>query len=81
MGGFRFSLRIPVWVFRLCMRVGNRVMRNAPFTPDQLDSLTSGDVFPDYAWWDEFGVQITPFEEGVKKMLEKPVENNHYLKS
>ncbi len=69
MGGFRFAVHIPVWVFKFCMMVGNKVMKNAPFTPDQLDSLTSGDVFPDYPWWDEFSIQVTSFEEGVKKML------------
>jgi len=51
------------------MVIGNAVMKKAPFTPDQLDSLTSGDVFPDYPWWDEFGVPVTPFEEGVRRML------------
>ena len=69
MGGFRFRLFIPVFVFRWAMVIGNAVMKKAPFTPDQLDSLTSGDVFPDYPWWDEFGVPVTPFEEGVRRML------------
>ncbi|MDO8661041.1 MAG: NAD(P)-dependent oxidoreductase [Candidatus Woesearchaeota archaeon] len=73
MGGFRFAMHIPVWAFKLCMVIGNKVMKNAPFTPDQLDSLTSGDVFPDYPWWDEFDIKVTPFDEGIKRMLE---ENN-----
>jgi len=35
-----------------------------------VESLTAGEVFPEYAWWDEFGIDITSFDVGVKKMLE-----------
>ncbi len=49
------------------------------FTSDQIDSLTAGEVFPNYPWWDEFGIEITPFEEGFRKMSEmasiNPVED------
>jgi hypothetical protein len=27
----------------------------------------SEEVFPDYPWWEEFNIQVTSFEEGVKK--------------
>jgi hypothetical protein len=40
------------------------------FTPDQVDSLTAGDIFPDYPWWEEFNIDITSFEEGVKRMMD-----------
>jgi len=35
-----------------------------------VESLTAGEVFPEYAWWAEFGIDVTRFEEGIKKMLE-----------
>ena len=40
------------------------------FTPDQVDSLTAKEIFPDYPWWEEFDIDITSFEDGVKKMVE-----------
>ena len=40
------------------------------FTPNQVDSLTAKEVFPDYPWWEEFNIDITSFEDGVKKMVE-----------
>jgi hypothetical protein len=40
------------------------------FTTDQVDSLTAKEVFPDYAWLEEFNIDITNFEDGVKKMVE-----------
>jgi hypothetical protein len=49
------------------------------FTTDQVDSLTAKEVFPDYPWWEEFNINITSFEDGVKKrgefdqMLKKAV--------
>jgi hypothetical protein len=40
------------------------------FTSDQVDSLTAGEIFPNYAWWEEFDIDITNFEDGVKKMVD-----------
>ena len=74
MKGIRTVMYIPVWMFKFAMVMGNIVMRDPPFTPDQLDSLTSGDVFPDYPWWDEFNVEVTSFRDGVRKMLRKSSE-------
>jgi len=44
---------------------------HSPFTPGQIKSLTSGDVFPDYPWWDEFGIRVTSFAEGIKSMIQQ----------
>ena len=40
------------------------------FTSDQVNSLTAGEIFPNYPWWDEFNIDITSFEEGVKRMVD-----------
>ena len=71
MGGFRFPVYIPIPIFIFLVRVYDILLRS-PFTIDQIKSLISGDVFPDYPWWDEFKIEITPFEKGVQKMLKKP---------
>jgi hypothetical protein len=40
------------------------------FTAYQVDSLTAGEIFSNYAWWEEFDINITNFEDGVKKMVD-----------
>ena len=40
------------------------------FTADLVDSLTAKEVFPDYPWWGEFNIDITNFEDGVKKVVD-----------
>ena len=69
LGGFRFRVFLPICLFKFLMMSYQRLTGKIQFTPDQVDSLTAKEVFPNYAWWDEFGIDVTPFEEGVKKML------------
>jgi len=47
-----------------------RVKGEIQFTPDQVDSLTAKEVFPNYPWWEEFNIKVTSFEEGVRRMVE-----------
>lgn len=75
-GGFRFRLFIPVCLFKILMMSYQKLTGKVQFTSDQVDSLTSGEVFPNYPWWDEFDIEITPFEEGVRKMLELTSKNS-----
>ena len=70
LGGFKFRLFIPVSVFKFLMLSYQRLTGTNQFTSDQVESLTSGEVFPDYPWWEEFNIEITPFKEGVRKMIE-----------
>ncbi|CEA12621.1 NAD-dependent epimerase/dehydratase family protein [Methanobacterium formicicum] len=72
--GFHFRLFLPVSVFKFAMMFYQKLIGNEEFTTDQVDSLTAEEVFPDYAWWDEFNITPTSFQEGVKKMIE--VESN-----
>jgi len=44
------------------------------FTSDQVDSLTAEDVFPDYPWCDESEINVTSFDEDVRKMVDFPQE-------
>ncbi len=68
-GGLKFRLFLPVSIFKFLMISYQKLTGNIQFTSDQVNSLTSGEVFPDYAWWEEFNINITSFEEGVKKMI------------
>lgn len=68
-GGFKFRLFLPVWLFKIAMVVYQKIIGENQFTTDQVDSLISGDVFEIYPWWDEFGIKTTSFEEGVRKMI------------
>ncbi len=67
--GFKFRLFLPVSIFKLLMMSYQKLSGKIQFTPDQVESLTSGEVFPNYPWWEEFGIDVTSFEEGVIKMV------------
>ena len=69
MGGLKFQVHIPVELFKFLMVSFQRLTGNAHFTGDQVDSLTAEEIFPEYPWWEEFDIEITSFEEGVKKMM------------
>ena len=69
--GFRFRVFLPVSLFlKFLMMSYQKLSGEIQFTPDQGDSLTAKEVFPNYPWWDEFDIEITSFEEGVKRMVE-----------
>jgi|GEM_PF-69993 len=70
MGGLRLAIYLPLPIFLFLLRIYD-ILFKSPFTPDQIKSLTSGDVFPEYPWWDEFKIEMTSFDQGVKNMLIK----------
>ena len=70
MGGLRTAVYLPLPIFLFLLRIYD-ILFKSPFTPDQIKSLTSGDVFPEYPWWDEFKIEMTSFDQGVKNMLIK----------
>jgi nucleoside-diphosphate-sugar epimerase len=68
-GGLRFTVHVPIPIFKFAMKIYNLVAPDPQFTTDQVDSLTSGDVFDRWEWWKEYNIKITPFDRGVEKML------------
>ena len=70
-GGIHFRLYLPVPIFKFAMVAFQSIIRQPRFTTDQVDSLTSNDVFEEYAWWDEFDLEVTSFEKGVEKMVKE----------
>jgi nucleoside-diphosphate-sugar epimerase len=69
LGGFKFRVFLPISLFKFLMMSYQLLAGKTRFTSDQVDSLTAEEVFPNYAWWDEFGIDITSFDEGVRRML------------
>lgn len=70
MGGLRTAIYLPLPIFLFLLKIYD-ILFKSPFTPDQIKSLTSGDVFPEYPWWDEFHIKMTDFRDGVRNMLKK----------
>ena len=66
---FKFRLFLPVSLFKFLMIRYQKLTGNTQFTLDQVESLTTGEVFPNYLWWEEFDISITSFDEGIKKMM------------
>jgi len=74
LGGFKMRLSLPIPLFKFLMVTYQKIIRNEQFTLDQVDSLSSCDVFPEYPWWDEFHIPATSFKDGIHLMLQ---EGNH----
>jgi nucleoside-diphosphate-sugar epimerase len=68
----RTVLHLPVPVFIAAMQTVNLLRGKVEFTPDQVKSLTSGDVFEMYPWWKELKVPKTTFEQGMNKIMQSP---------
>ena len=68
--GFKFRVFLPVSLFKFLMMSYQELTGRIQFTPDQVDSLTAGEIFPNYPWWEKFDIDITSFEEGVKRMVD-----------
>ena len=66
---FRTKIYIPLPIFKFAVIMYKKIFPNFKFTSDQLDSLVSGDIFPDYPWWDEFKIKPTKFSDGVRNMF------------
>ena len=75
MGGARFCVRLPIPVFKALMMVYQTFTGNVKFTTDQVDSLTAEEIFPEYRWWDEYGIPITSFRNGVRQMIATEGDN------
>ena len=59
-------LPLPKGLFRFLLRAYALFVRKPPFTADQLDALTVGDVFDGVDFETEFGFQQTPLDEALR---------------
>ena len=68
--GIHLVIYLPIPIFLFLLKIYDFLFRS-PFTSDQIKSLISGDIFPDYPWWEEFDIKPTPFSEGIKKIIKQ----------
>jgi len=71
LGGIKIMIPFPIPLFKVLMMTYQKISGNTQFTTDQVDSLASCDIFPEYPWWNEFHIKITPFREGIQKMIRR----------
>lgn len=70
-GGLRIAVNIPAPIFKFALQCYNLIVPDPQFTSDQVDSLTSGDLFDQREWWKEYNIKLTPFDKGVENMIKK----------
>ena len=59
-------VRLPIPIFLLGLKGYNFMKRKVVFTPDQIHSLISGDVFEDFDFTKAYKVPQTTFEDGMR---------------
>ncbi len=65
-------VQIPYWLFWLLLWGAGKVLRDPPFTTQQLEALVIPETFPVFDWPARFGVHQTPFEEAVRQTFLDP---------
>ncbi len=73
-------VHIPMGFFAFLLRVYALFSKKPPFTADQLKALAAGDEFPEDPWWEEFGVEATPFEKAMWETHHDPKYSKYILK-
>ena len=51
----------------LIVKIFENILKNPPFTTQQLRALIAGDKFEVIPWWDIFNVRPTKFNEAIKE--------------
>ena len=71
---------IPVFLFRLLLKLYSFIFKNPPFTTSQLDALIIPEDFPTDNWEREFNIESTNFEIAMTETLKDPRYSNIELK-
>jgi hypothetical protein len=58
---------VPVWFFRLLLKIYSIIFKNPPFVADQLNALMVGDVFHGEDMLAVFGIEPTPFSQAIEE--------------
>jgi nucleoside-diphosphate-sugar epimerase len=72
-------IRIPIPVFLMLLKIHNLFMPKKPYVPSQLKALIAGDIFHVEEWEKEFDVRYTPYEAGVKDMIDSDYYKYRYV--
>ena len=59
--------KLPFPVFYIILKIFENILKNPPFTTQQLRALIAGDKFEVIPWWDIFNVRPTKFNEAIKE--------------
>lgn len=68
-------VKIPYSVFWALLWAAGKVLKNPPFTTQQLEALVIPETFPVFDWPGRFGFKATPFEEAVRETFLDPVNS------
>lgn len=69
-------VKVPYPVFWGLLWLAGKVLRDPPFTTQQLEALVIPETFPVFDWPARFGTRHTPFEEAVRSTFLDP-EHSH----
>lgn len=73
-------LNIPYGLFRFILATAGILMKNPPFTTQQLKALAAKDEFELIPWWNIFGVKPTKFQEAIYETFNHPVYSKYILR-
>jgi nucleoside-diphosphate-sugar epimerase len=62
-------VHLPIPLFRALLNLSQLLLKEPPFTSDQLNAITVGDRFFGLNMQQEFGVAPTPFARGIRETL------------
>lgn len=72
-------VKIPYSLFYLILLCAGAVMKNPPFTTQQLKALVARDEFELIPWWEIFDVEPTGFEKAMDETFSHPVYSSKVL--
>lgn len=61
---------LPYKFFYFLLKTAETVMKDPPFTTEQLEALTAGDEFNNIPWEEIFEIEHTPFEEAMEETFQ-----------
>ena len=64
---FSVIVPIPLFFFRMMLKVVGKVLKNPPFTSQQLDALVIPETFERIDWPKIFSTTYTTFDDGIKQ--------------
>ncbi len=72
-------LNIPYSLFYFLLAVAEFLMKDPPFTTQQLKALVAKDEFDLIPWWDIFDVKPTKFSDAIDETFNDPIYSKYVL--
>lgn len=74
-GQKKLFIKIPLPIFYVLIKIYGLIKRETRIIPDQLTSLTAGDIFPVINWERIFSIKSTNYSEGIRKTIHSKYYN------